>query len=184
MDSKRKWNGKYKERLLKSEESSPNVRLQELSSYLIGGTALDLACGLGGNSMFLANLGYQVKAVDISDVAIEYLQLQSEKKQLTMQPRMADLTDWQSLGLVEESFDLILITYYLDRSIFPLLKTVLKENGYFFMETFYLSPKNEQIVSDQFKLKPNELLEVFGSWKILYYEENELEGRQTIFCRK
>lgn len=184
MDSKKKWNGKYKERLMKSEDPFPNVRLQELSTYLNGGTALDLACGLGGNSIFLANLGYQVEAVDISDVALEYLQLQSEKKHLTIHPRMADLTDWQSHGFLENTFDLVILTYYLDRSIFPSVKSILKENGYFFMETFYLSPKNDQKVSDQFKLKPNELLEEFGSWKVLYYEENELEGRQTIFCRK
>ncbi|WP_338448041.1 methyltransferase domain-containing protein [Niallia oryzisoli] len=184
MDAKKKWNEKYKEKLLKSEEPILNVRLQELSNYLNGGTALDLACGLGGNSTFLANLGYRVEAVDISEVAIEYLQLLSDQKQLSIHPRISDLTDWQSLDFLENSFDLVVITYYLDRSIFPLVESILKENGYFFMETFYLSPKSEQKVSSQYKLKSNELLSEFGDWHVLYYEENELEGRQTIFCRK
>jgi len=184
LDSKEKWNSKYKERLLKNEEPLPNKKLQELSAYLNGGTALDLACGLGGNSMFLASLGYQVEAVDISDEAMDYLQLQSEKKQLTIHPRMADLTDWRSLRYLENSFDLVVITYYLDRSLFPMVKTILKENGYFFMETFYLSPANNQKVSNQYKLKPNELLKEFGNWNVLFYEENEWEGKQTIFCRK
>jgi tellurite methyltransferase len=50
------------------------------------------------------------------------------------------------------------------------------------METFYLSPKNEnQGVSNHYKLQPGELLADFSDWKVLFYEENEQEGRQTIF---
>jgi 2-polyprenyl-3-methyl-5-hydroxy-6-metoxy-1,4-benzoquinol methylase len=36
-----------------------------------GGRALDLACGLGGNAVFLARRGFEVDAVDISEVGIE-----------------------------------------------------------------------------------------------------------------
>ena len=32
--------------------------------------ALDVACGFGGSSLFLASLGYQVDAVDVSGVAL------------------------------------------------------------------------------------------------------------------
>ena len=37
------------------------------------GTALDLACGLGANAIFLAQQGLAVTALDISSVAIEKL---------------------------------------------------------------------------------------------------------------
>ncbi|MEO2151790.1 MAG: Sua5 family C-terminal domain-containing protein, partial [Thermococcus sp.] len=40
------------------------------------GLALDLACGLGGNSFFLAEQGLQVDAWDISAVAIEHINTQ------------------------------------------------------------------------------------------------------------
>jgi tellurite methyltransferase len=53
------------------------------------------------------------------------------------------------------------------------------------METYYQSPYiEEQGVSDQYKLNSNELLAEFGDWKVLYFEENEQEGWQSIFCQK
>ena len=35
------------------------------------GRALDIAAGRGRNSLFLAELGFEVDAVDVSDVAVE-----------------------------------------------------------------------------------------------------------------
>ncbi|MCQ6276340.1 methyltransferase domain-containing protein [Bacillus sp. V3B] len=185
MDPKRKWNSKYSDRLHHLDEPAPNIRLKNLSAYLNGGSAFDLACGLGGNSLFLAQLNYQVQAFDISDVAVDFLKNQAVKKQLSIHTHLCDLTEWHKLNLNKASFDLVVVTYYLDRSIFPFIKSVIKDNGYFFMETYYLSPQNEdQGVSNQYKLRSKELLSVFGDWKVLYYEENEQEGWQTIFCQK
>ncbi|MCT8138052.1 methyltransferase domain-containing protein [Anaerobacillus sp. CMMVII] len=185
MDPRNKWNSKYKNRLNDFEQKAPNVRLTAQSNYLQGGTALDLACGLGVNSLWLATLGYQVQAVDISDVAINYVKEQAEKEQLFVEAKLCDLSDWHNLNVKENSLDLIVITYYLDRTIFPYLKSSIKEDGYLFMETFYMSPqKDRQTVSDQFKLRSKELLSEFGDWQVLFYEEHEQEGRQTIFVRK
>ena len=185
MNSRTKWNTKYKERLNQLEVPEPNPRLKSLSAYLNGGTALDLACGLGGNSLFLARMNYKVQAIDISDVAINYIQKQAAKDHLKIEPRVSDLTQINNLQLQEQSFNLVVFSYYLDRSLFPFVKRIIKEDGYFFMETFYQSPLTEnQGVSKQYKLQPKELLAEFGDWNVLFFEENEQEGRQTIFCQK
>jgi len=185
MDPKNKWNSKYRDCMNHFEEPRPNARLNNLSTYLIGGSAVDLACGLGGNSLFLAQMNYQVQAFDISDVAVGFLKDQVAKKQLSIRTHLCDLTEWKNLNLKKVSFDLGVITYYLDRSIFPFVKSIIKDNGYFFMETYYLTSQNEhQGVADQYKLRSKELLSVFEDWKVLYFEENEQEGRQTIFCQK
>lgn len=181
MNIRDKWNEKHSERLIQKKETAPNPRLESLSDYLSMGTALDLACGLGGNSMFLAQRGYQVQAIDISDVAIDYVREQAAREQLSIDAEVGDLTDMQLTNL----YDLIVITYFLDRKLFPIVKNLIKKQGYFFMETYYQSPQNEtQKISNQFKLQSNELIAEFKDWNILYFEENEKEGRQTVFCRK
>ncbi len=185
MDPRNKWNSKYRMRMNQIEELHPNIRLVDHSIHLNGGVALDLACGLGKNSFYLAQLNYEVHALDISDVAIQYVKAEASKRSLPIYPRLYDLTDFKKLNLAANSYDLVIITYFLDRRIFPLVKSIIKEKGYFFMETFYHSPqsKNEPI-SNQYKLQPKELLSIFDNWKVHFFEENEQEGRQTIFCEK
>lgn len=186
MNTKDKWNLKHLDRITHLKEPQPNPRLKKLASYFKeGGTALDIACGLGGNSLFLAGMNNQVEAIDISDVAINYVQEQAAKENLSVQPRVTDLTDLDTLNWPNNPFDFIVMSYYLDRSLFPVVKNVLKDGGYFFMETYYQSPyTEEQGVTEQYKLKSNELLAEFGDWKVLYFEENEQEGWQSIFCQK
>lgn len=185
MDHREKWNRKHKERLDELREPVPNERLKNLSPYMQGGTALDIACGLGGNSLFLAQLGYEVMAVDISEVAADYVQEMAVKQGLMVTTMIGDLTKITSLPLKKHSFDFVMNTYYLERSIIPYVKELVKQNGFFFMETYYKSPNAEhQRVSSQYKLESNELLAEFLDWKILFFEENGQEGRQTIFCQK
>ncbi|WNF35056.1 class I SAM-dependent methyltransferase [Bacillaceae bacterium IKA-2] len=184
MDPKSKWNGKHNDRLNSIEQPTPNARLKGQLQHLTGGSALDFACGLGANSLFLAEIGYEVQALDISDVAIQHIKEEAKKQKLPVHACVGDLTDWSNLNLQKSSFDLVVITYYLDRLTFPFVKSIIKEDGYLFMETFYLSPRNEtKGVSDQYKLRSSELLSVFGDWQVLYYEENVQEGRQTVFVR-
>lgn len=185
MDMKMKWNSKYKERLNQSKVVEPNARLMNMAHYLKGGIALDLACGLGGNSFYLGQLGYQVEAIDISDIAIDCIQKQAKRNQLQIHAQVSDLTAFNQLDFSECSFDVVVMTYYLDRSLFPSVKKLVKKKGYFFMETFFQSSLTEnQGVSNQYKLRPQELLTEFAEWNVLFFEENEREGRQTIFCKK
>jgi len=186
MNSKTKWNRKYLERIaIKEEEPKANVRLKSLSASLKGGNALDLACGLGGNSFLLADIGYEVQALDVSDVAVDFIRERAIHQQLPITPVVCDLTDLTTIPLERSSFDFVVITYYLDRSIFPFVKSMVNDDGYFFMETFYRSSKwRDEGVSNQYKLASQELLNEFREWKVLFYEENEEEGRQTIFCQK
>ena len=57
--SERVWSGK------------PNQRLVEQAADLPVGTALDVGCGEGADAIWLAGQGWQVTAVDVSEVALE-----------------------------------------------------------------------------------------------------------------
>ncbi|MBL3596611.1 methyltransferase domain-containing protein [Rhodovulum sulfidophilum] len=64
------WNRRYSEteQLFGIE---PNIHLARELSDLPPGRALDLACGEGRNSFWLAERGWQVDGIDLSDVAVE-----------------------------------------------------------------------------------------------------------------
>lgn len=184
MNTREKWDNKYETKLANMNQPVPNERLLYIAPGLRGGAALDIACGLGGNSFFLAENGFKVTAVDISEVAINYVKEKAVSNGLQIKALAADLSNPDS-SLFRESYDLAVITYFLDRALFPKVKGMVKNKGFFFMETFYRTMESgNQAISEKYKLESNELLKEFKDWKILFFEENEQEGRQTIFCQK
>ncbi|WP_121749025.1 class I SAM-dependent methyltransferase [Streptomyces sp. E2N166] len=66
------WDGVYAGRP-SATDPRPNGRLVETVTGLRPGDALDLGCGDGGDSLWLARRGWRVTAVDISTVAAERL---------------------------------------------------------------------------------------------------------------
>jgi SAM-dependent methyltransferase len=96
--------------------------------------ALDVACGFGGNALYLASTGFQVDAVDISGVALAQLQAEAARRGLRLRLRLvqADLTRW---WVPPSHYDLIIVTYYLNRDLMPQLSRGLCPGGLLFVET-------------------------------------------------
>jgi len=69
-DAKTTWEQHYGERD-RVWSGRVNVRLAEVVSTPEGGTALDLGCGEGADACWLAERGWTVVAVDISDTALQ-----------------------------------------------------------------------------------------------------------------
>lgn len=182
---KQKWNEKYKQKLEKEEEKlpQPNERVTQFDKYFHGNDALDMACGLGANSIYLAQKGYRVTALDVSDVAIEYINKIAVDKGLSIQGKAEDLDD---VSLPQEEYDLIINTFYLDRELFIPMKKALKPKGYLFIETFYQVEENDPNphMKKEYTLKSQELLDTFKEMEILYYHENQETGLVTLFAQK
>lgn len=129
-----KWNEKYSRVFRK--EFIPHPILESIKNLsLPSAPVLELACGLSGNVLELASLGYRVLAVDISDVALDLLANQLKEKQL--EPRVSllveDLNNWQA---PKETFSLVLGLKYWDRKCFlTACQTVIK-GGIIAWETF------------------------------------------------
>ncbi len=66
-----KWNKKYKETPKLLEDREPSKKLIEALKEVNGKKVLDIACGAGKNSIYLAKQGFEIEAMDISYVALE-----------------------------------------------------------------------------------------------------------------
>lgn len=163
------WNQRYLQKSI--DEPEPAHVLKSNTHFLSKtGNALDLACGLGGNAVFLARQGYQVTACDYSDVALKKLERFSEKENLSINTRLIDLENFQdSLG----SYDLVVVSYYLQRELFPAIFSAIKSGGLLFYQTFSgfdenaSGPKNTA-----FRLARSELMSLCSAHELLYYRED------------
>jgi len=83
--------------------ATPNLFVEDRLRHATPGKGLDLAAGEGRNAVWLASLGWQVTAVDFSEVAISRGLTQTGDVDFVV----ADVLEWQP----ETSFDLILVAY-------------------------------------------------------------------------
>ena len=81
---------------------------------------------------------------------------------------MADLDNWK---IEQNAFDLILCFNFLDRKIFPSIKSALKPGGLIFYETFTVDYLKYSSFKREWVLEHNELLDAFNELRILGYRE-------------
>ncbi|MCR6487505.1 class I SAM-dependent methyltransferase [Amycolatopsis sp. OK19-0408] len=72
-------------------EPRANLRLTEVAAGWAPGVALDLGCGPGGDTLWLARRGWRVTAADISGVAITRLQARADALGLPVTAERHDL---------------------------------------------------------------------------------------------
>ncbi len=88
--------------------AEPNQFLAEIAEVLEPGTALDLGCGQGRNSLWLASRGFEVTGLDLSSIAIEQAKAVAAELDLDASFESVDLTTWDPAGRV---WDLVVLTY-------------------------------------------------------------------------
>jgi len=172
MNSKEKWNERYRDATGGQQAS----RVLNENLHLLPGTgrALDLACGSGGNAILLAQQGLTVDAWDIADVAIAELQDAALRRQL---PIHAEVRDVEARPPSPETFDVIVVSYFLDRDSIPALIQALRPAGLIYYQTF-----TRKRVSDrgpqraEFRLADQELLQLFSGLELLFYREEGCVG--------
>lgn len=172
MSDQEKWNRIYQDAGV--AEATPVGLLTEFA-YLLpqSGRALDLASGMGGNAVLLARHGLQTEAWDISDLAVERMNQFAKQNGLSLQAKTVDL---QSVEMPQAEFDVIVVSHYLDRKLFPGLVNALRPDGLIIYQTFIKEVTDEYDGpgNPDFKLDANELLNVFAGLHTVYYRE---EGR-------
>ncbi len=143
------------------------------------GRVLDVAMGAGRNSIYLAKMGYEVEGVDISREAIDEAMSLAREEGVAIRIRVEDLEQLPDFGV--EAYDVVICFNYLQRSLIPRMKHWLKPGGMLVYETFIVDqvrfgkPKNPDHL-----LKHNELLRMFGDFRVLRYREGIIDGKAAV----
>lgn len=141
------------------------------------GTVLDIAMGEGRNAVYMAGFGYNVEGVDISKVAIQHAKQLAREKQVKIRTTIADL---EKIQFEENKFDIILVFYYLQRSLALQIQTALKKGGVLvFVNQTLGELKYNKSIDRKYLLQNGELKTLFSQLKTIKYEEID-DGKEAI----
>ncbi len=177
-----KWDRRYAAE--PADFDSPDEFLLEHAGLLTSGRALDLASGMGANSVFLAQKGYHVDALDISFVALSRLKAESCRRGLDIRCAAVDL-DCFPLPLAR--YDLVIVFYFFSESLIGPIKDSLKPRGMLIYATFNerhtsLRPEFNPV----YLLKPTALADYFMNFEVLIHETDagEAQNISRLVARK
>tara|TARA_B100001123_G_scaffold443238_1_gene588858 strand:+ start:108 stop:743 length:636 start_codon:yes stop_codon:yes gene_type:complete len=161
----------------------PILFLEDNIHLLKKGRALDIAMGEGRNGVFLARHDFDVVGLDISAEGLNKAQQLASEYGVSIETKVVDL---ENIDLGINKYDLIICTYYLQRSLFPQIKKALKSGGMTLIETYNMDYLNYSKFNKKYLLGTNELLDVFKDFRIMRYQDfdNGQEAYSSIIAVK
>jgi tellurite methyltransferase len=167
------WDARYRsgERAAEDLFAGPAPLVVQTAARLEPGSALDLACGTGRNSIWLAEHGWTVTAVDGSSAAIEILNRRAIERGLAAGASVVDL-EGGDLRIAPDSWDLILKCYYLQRGLLPAVRAGVRPGGVAVVIVHMALPGERTTYKHA---APGELRGYFADWEVLHYFEGQPE---------
>jgi len=144
------------------------------------GTALDLGCGAGRDSLHLLGCGWQVVALDQDPAALACLQDQAGT-QARLTTRCQAFEDPQPLpeaDLINASFALPFCAPAEFSALWARIQRALRAGGLFCGHFF--GPRDDWAAGPLSILEIDEVRRLFASWQTLRLEEFEWEGRTAV----
>ena len=170
---------RWDERYARGEELhdfAPSPPLAEALAGVAPGLALDLACGAGRHSLFLAERGWRVEALDGSRAGLERMMEEARRRSVgaAIEPRLVDL-EAKDFALPEAACDLICDFYFLHRPLFEQIRRAVKPGGRFVAAIHVRTSPDEK---GRFLLEAGELRALVESWgwEILHHREGSAAG--------
>lgn len=148
--------------------------MEQVCSLVMGRRALDIACGEGRNAIFLAQNGFRVSAIDISERGLERGRRRAAQVGVQVDFVQADLEGYR----LQEVYDLIIDFNFLLRPMIPSMIECLAPGGAILMETILSDPTLQGEHSKEYLLQPGELERLFSGPKgtIVLLEEDRSHG--------
>ena len=180
-----KWNQRFgSEDTYLGERPSPflSQEIERVRRLAPGKRALDIACGEGRNSIFLAQQGFLVTAMDISDVGLGKAVRRAADAGVTIDFQRVDLEGYR----FTEQFDLIINFNFLMRDLIPEAVRALSPGGLLIVDTLMESPQLLASHNPAYLLRRGELQRICEGFdgEILFYEElatDEMPTARVLF---
>ena len=156
---------------------APNALLREVAPQLDPGAALDLACGVGRETVFLAASGWRVVAVDRLEDALQ------RGRALAATYGLGARIEWVALDLetatpreggpLSGGFDLVTVFRFLHRPLLPWIQARLRPGGSLLYETFTTThrARHGKPRRAALTLAPGELRALCAGLEIRHYDE-------------
>jgi len=151
--------------------SEPTSILVTLATMMDSGDALDIACGEGRNSVYLAQRGFRVHALDISSKAIDLVKSRASDLGVAIHTEISDLDEYTIRAC---SYDLITTSFYVNRDpqLILAVKKAVKPGGFIVQEQHCDSNLGVTGPSEgRFRLRPGELINLFSDLDVKFYSE-------------
>lgn len=181
-DQRARWDLKYEQGLPSLTEPDPFfISAYErfvTPSLPKPGVALDLAGGLGRHALWLASRHWRVTVVEISDVAIGKLRQAALELNVNVDIFAGDAAEYK---LEPAQFDLIVLFYHLDRSLFPRMVSALKPGGLLISKMSLRWDSGERLRTGSTNtLHRNELPSLVPELDVLHHQERPVRDRGVV----
>jgi tellurite methyltransferase len=141
-----------------------------------GRRALDIAAGAGRHSLWLAERGWHVTAVDYSPVAMRILEERCREKGVRVDAIIADL-ERHEFEIERDSYDLIVVCNYLQRDLFPQIRSGTRAGGVVIAVIAMLdNDPNIKPMNPAYLLNSGELAAYFEDWEFIHTFEGKPGG--------
>jgi 2-polyprenyl-3-methyl-5-hydroxy-6-metoxy-1,4-benzoquinol methylase len=175
-----KWNQRFESQdTYLGERPSPLLsrEIEQILRLSPGRRALDIACGEGRNSVFLAQQGFRVTGLDISDVGLAKGMKRAGKAGVVVDFRQVDLDEYH----FAEQFDLIINFNFLLRGLIPEAFRALSPGGILIIDTIMESGEMLAAHNPSYLLGRGELQRICAGLpgEILLYEEQTEDEMPT-----
>ena len=161
------WDKKYARGNTHSNYVPDSDLVSLIHHFPTSGLALDVACGTGRNSFFIAERGMDVVCLDFSAAGLNFLKNHRFDEPIAKKlfPIQADLSN---TPLPDETFDAVFVIRYLDRTAFGSYLNILKPDGLLFFKAFNTNHlNNKPDFNPNYLLKPAELTNAFSDNEII-----------------
>jgi len=179
LDDAERWDSRYSGRVTGDPSAPAGLDGVPIPQH---GLCLDVACGLGEQSLWAALNGFDVIALDVSPIAIAALQAAAEDRHLAdrIDARVVDLDDGLSADL-DGRCALVICQRFRDPRLYPSLATAARPGG---LVVVTVLSRVGATSPGPFHAPSGELGEVFESLPVEILHFTEANGEATLVARR